>query len=72
MSNLSSRSPFAELFQFEQAKIITKVRTVIQQERKKKVNAIKKKKAYDDAKLKMPPSKAQKKGKGRGKDNPKL
>ena len=67
MSGISRDSPYAELFQYGEKKIIGKVRTLIIQGKHRKTNEEKRAKAYKEARLQKPENKA--KGK---KDNPKL
>ena len=68
MSGISRDSPYTELFQYGEKKIIGKVRTLIIQGKCRKTNEEKRAKAYKEARLQKPENKA----KGKKKDNPKL
>ena len=66
MSGLSKNSPYTELDKFIIKTIVTKVPTLITQDKQRKANDAKKQKAYHDACMKKGP------GKKSSKDNPKL
>ena len=71
IEGLTSRSPYYELLQFDKQKIVTKVRTLITQVKRRIETAEKKKTGFQDARLNNPT----KKGKGKKSksiDNPKL
>ena len=68
MSGITSKSPYLELFQYGEQKIVQKVCTLITQGKRRKMNEERKAKAYEEARLQKPENKA----KGKKRDNTKL